>query len=714
MSNLHVAPAPPRSGRIRSGRIRSAVVGAFMLALCLTLAGGTRVPASDSPAFLIAGMDQIPSPPRGTSWAPAPLDTGGLRLVAGADRQRFVLHTAGGERTFLPGVNLGETTPGHAPGEKTISAAQYRAWFAAMSWLGIRVVRIYTVHPPVFYQQLATHNEENPDRPLYLMQGVELPDESYIPKGNLFDKSVTSSFQRALKDAAQAVAGRLSLSGARWDADVTPWLAGWLVGAELDPQAATGTDRRNAEAKAVSGKYFRSTGDATPTERWLAARMNDLAGHVAELGLTQPIAFVNWPTTDPLRHPAEPLRQEDLYQLDANHVLPTADWPAGTFAGYHAYPFYPDFLRHEPALVSSGDPYAAYLRALRKHHETMPTLVTEFGVPSSIGSAHNGPLGRSQGDHSEQEAMRINAELLRMMADEDLSGGFLFAWADEWYRYSWNTIGHADGSRLRFWHDAMTNEQHFGVLAMDATGRSSAEQYLLDTDEAWPARRATARTDEAYLHLDIELAGSPPGSLLVGFDVLPGLTGTPMAGSGDRRPDAVFALNLVGHTGQAYLRNQLDPLVLDADVAASVRGPAPDGWKPFELLLNRPLTVPSTGAKLAVELQNAGQLRYGEPADDSRALWHSDGDRLTIRVPWAMLGFADPSSHRVAVPKKTGDRWALTTEVAPGVRVSVTASGTDQSLGQVTWDNWSRPGYTERLKYGAEQFRDASLSVTAG
>jgi hypothetical protein len=580
-----------------------------------------------------------------------------------------------------------------------------------MSWLGIRVVRIYSIHPPAFYQQLAAHNQDSPERPLYLMQGVELPDESYIPKGNLFDKAVTSAFQRELSDATKAVTGKLSRAGSRWDADVTPWLTGWLIGAELDPQAAVGSDRRNDGAKAVNGKYFRSTGDASPTERWLAARMDELAGHLAEQRLTQPIAFVNWPTTDPLTHRDEPLRSEDLYQLDANHVLPTAAWPAGTFAGYHAYPFHPDFLRHEPALVNSGDPYAAYLGALRRHHETMPTLVTEFGVPSSIGSAHNGALGRNQGGHSEQEAMRIDAELLRMMAGEGLAGGFLFAWADEWYRYSWNTVGHLDGSRLRYWHDALTNEQHFGVLAMDAAGGSDAEQYLLDTDEAWPAKRATARTDEAYLHLDLELAGSPPGSLLVGFDVLPGLTGAPMAGSGDRRPDAVFALNLVGHTGQAYLRNQLDPLVLDASVPTSARGPAPEGWRPYELLLNRPLTIPSTGAKLAVELQNAGQLYYGEPADDSRALWHSDGDRLTIRVPWAMLGFADPSTHRVAVPKKTGGRVTLTTQVVPGVQVSLTASGTDQALGQVTWENWNRPGYTERLKSGAEQLRDATLSV---
>ena len=51
----------------------------------------------------------------------------------------------------------------------------------------------------------------------------------------------------------------------------------------------------------------------------------------------------------------------------------------------------------------------------------MPLLVTEFGVPSSLGSAHHGPLGRDQGDHTEQEAMRMDADLMRMIQDQGLA-----------------------------------------------------------------------------------------------------------------------------------------------------------------------------------------------------------------------------------------------------------------------------------------------------
>ena len=713
---LHLVTAPRRP---RFGRVKALLIGVVTLAMCLFLAGGAARPQLHSAAFAIPGMTGIGSPLTGRSWAPAPHQAGGLDVLATSGRGRFALHTAAEDVTFLPGVNLGSTTPGHQPGELSVSAGQYRTWFAAMTWLGLRVLRIYTIHPPDFYTELVRHNRAHPDRPLYLMQGVYPPDESYVAKDDLYDRAVTTAFQRELRDADRAVRGALTRAptpgraAGTWTADVTPWLAGWIIGAELDPMATARSDARNADAPAVRGRYFRSTARATPAERWLAARMEELAGFQAAAGLSRPIAFVNWPTTDPLRHPEEPLPEEDRLQLDANHVTATAKWPAGTFASYHAYPYYPNFQRYEPGLLAHRyagrpDPYAGYLAALRRHHGDLPTLVTEFGVPSAIGSAHSSPLGRSQGDHSEREALRIDAELLRLIRDEGLAGGFLFAWTDEWFKVTWNTARHQDPARRQLWHDQLTNEQHFGLIAMDATGQpDAATQFLLDDERGWPARRVTARVDEAYVRLRIKLGSPAPSALTLGFDVLPGITGPPAPGTTNRAADAAFFLDPVARTGQAYLRTELDPLPLDVKVPVAARGPAAIGWQRFELLVDRAQTVPGTGEKVPVELQNAGLLRYGSPDGDSRALWERDGDDLVVRVPWAMLGFADPSRHMVGVP--AGGKLELRS--APGIGVTVSSTGTDQAAGPVTWVNWNRPYYAERLKQGAEQFRDAALET---
>jgi hypothetical protein len=144
------------------------------------------------------------------------------------------------------------------------------------------------------------------------------------------------------------------------------------------------------------------------------------------------------------------------------------------------------------------DPYAGYLAELRRHHGQIPVMITEFGVPSSIGSAHEGPLGCDQGAHTEQEAMTIDADLLRVIRRERLAGAFLFSWADEWFKFTWNTLPRqqAVADRRQLWHDPWTNEQWFGLVATDAVlpyparrvvqeSRHGIREIRLATDPSW-------------------------------------------------------------------------------------------------------------------------------------------------------------------------------------------------------------------------------------
>jgi hypothetical protein len=702
------SPAGPLSARARLAGLLLAVLAVA----CLGAAG--RFEPVAAPANRIEGLAGVPAPPPGRSWAPAAIEVDGLRTLASADATGFTLRTAGGPATFLPGVNLGSTKPGHQPGELPATAEDYRDWFAAMSWLGIRVVRVYTIHPPSFYTELVRHNETHPDRPLYLVQGVYLPDESYVDKRNLYDHGVTSAFSLELRDAVAAAHGRLSRDHAPgrahgvWTADASPWLAAWIVGVEWDPSAAAGTDAANPSAPAVTGRFFRSTVDASPTERWIAARLEELATAQSRHGRSMPIAFTNWPTTDPLRHPEEPLEEEDLVGVDANHVMSTHAWPGGTFASYHAYPYYPDFQRHEPALqnfVHNGrkDPYAGYLDALRRHHEAagLPVLISEFGVPSAIGLAHYGTLGRHQGRHSEAEAMRMDAEMLQLIQDLGLAGGFVFSWADEWFKFTWNTISHQHpAERRQLWHDPLTNEQHFGLVATDPTGAVNPDPVALG--------EVAARIDEAYMHL--RFPARDAARVTIGFDTIGGTAAAP-PGAAQARADAAYVLDLAARTGQSWIRADLDPVPLDYAGAAPA---APDGWSRYRLNTNRDLVVPSTGEKLPAEFVDVGVLRYGRwdprsPGSDSRALWHLDGSDVVVRVPWALAGFADPSSKAVLVPQ---GREPTTVEV-DGVGLVISRDGVDRYAGRLTWQNWQRVGFAERLKTGAGAVRDAMVRTAA-
>lgn len=80
---------------------------------------------------------------------------------------------------------------------------------------------------------------------------------------------------------------------------------------------------------------------------------------------------------------------------------------------------------------------------------------------------------------------------------------------------------------------------------------------------AAPATRVTAWTDPSYIHLGIRFARRPAGRVTVGLDTIAAVTGQPPPGSTDRRADFALVLNPARETGQAWVRDQLNPDQLD-------------------------------------------------------------------------------------------------------------------------------------------------------
>lgn len=654
----------------------------------------------------------------GRSWAPREQRVGDLRRIASTEGDRLLLSTAGGVADFVPGVNVGATVPGHYPGELAVPRTEYRRWFRDIAALGLRSVRIYTIHPPAFYDELAAFNRAHADGPLYLVQGVYLSDDDYVREGDLFAPAVEAAFRSELTDASRAVHGELDrparpgAASGRWRADVSGWVLAYVVGSELDPATVVASDQRNAARPAVSGAYFTSRPGATPTERWLAGMLDHLATEEAGRGWTMPLAFVNWPTTDPLRHPEEPRPSEDLVGIDANNLAPTPAWPGGYFAAYHAYPNYPDFLRYEPGLNAHRyrgrpDPYAGYLAALKAHHAAIPVVIAEFGVPSSVGSAHRGALGRDQGGHAEHDAMQMDADMLTMIKDLGLAGGFVFEWQDEWFKQAWNTKDRQQpADRRALWHDAWTNEQHYGLQAVEAAGRGPLRYLYRGTGAV---REVTATHDATYIHVRVRLAdAAAAGStdLALGFDVVPG-DGDGLPGHPGVPPTADYALSISpAGPAQLWVRAANDP-------EAAVAGGGASGWNPVRLLLNGSSEAKGRRPAIAIEHQDVGRLVSGSfdhdsSAFDSRAAWRVEGAEVELRLPWAAVGMSDPSSRHALVLAPTG---ALGAVAVPGIGISVVAAGAPAVGADYGWEPWDTVEWKARPKAGLDRFAAAVRAV---
>ena len=572
---------------------------------------------------------------------------GGLMLPARVQGQTV----AAGDKTgfsalFWSGVNLGSTVPGRQPGEVAATRADYDRWLAGIGDLGARVIRIYTILRPAFYDALDAYNEGHSDRPLFFIQGVWIPEEEFLAKGNAYDPSVTKGFTSEIDDAVAVVHGDATIperpghASGSYGSDVARWLLAFSIGVEWDPHAVASTDKLNAGKPAFMGRYFTAHADATPMESWIASMLDHTATRDAARGWSRPLTFMNWLTLDPLEHRQwEPLPSENLASVDATHIAATKAWPGGFFASYHVYPYYPDFLSLTPSYqsykrASDGeiDPYAGYLHALRAYHGKQAVMITEFGVPSSLGIAHNGPLGRSQGDHSETEALEMNARMLEDIEEEGCAGGVLFEWVDEWFKFTWNTVDlELPSDRRQLWRNDLTNEEFFGVIATDP---GTSPVVVLDgQDDEWETndsqviaasrgavREVRAVKDEQYLYLRLRLDEEESWReqpVTVGLDVRPGANGG-LPGHEDVFSEADVAVVVGPDRAELLQAAWWEPTriryglgfgYIDVDAAEMKQGSGT--WVHPLQILNRPYTVPATGAEHPVELQDLGDLPIG-------------------------------------------------------------------------------------------------------
>jgi hypothetical protein len=678
------------------------------------------------------------------SFAGQPAAQDGLQLPARVNGPGLELSTpAGFQRRFWPGVNLGSTTPGHQPGEVAATRREYDRWIAGMGDLGVRVVRIYTILRPDFYAALADYNAKHPAAPVYFMQGIWVPgEEDWYAGGDAYAPAVTDTFRAEIEDAVAVVHGQANLpqrpghAGGQYRADVSRWLLAWSPGIEWDPNAVKATDEKNAGRPPYEGRYIDASDNASPMESWIASMLDHVATLDARYGWSRPMTFTNWLTVDPLGHPEEPLAQEDLVSVDATHLSATAAWPGGFFASYHAYPYYPDFLRLQPNYLSYArardgklDPYAGYLNELRRHHGGQAVMITEFGVPTGNGVAHLGPLGRDQGDHSEQEVGQMDADLLRDIADEGYAGGVLFEWTDEWFKNTWNTQDtDFPRDRRQLWRNVLTNEEQFGVVAAEP-GRKPA--VVLDgRDREWrhnksrklvsasrgPVREIRAVADAAYLHLLVR-SDARRRPLTIGFDVQPG-SNKGLPGTRGAFPQADVAVTLGrGRSATIAQAAWTDPLLNQyglglhmIPVDADQLKPGSGVWTRPTLILNRAYTVPSTGERKPVETKDLGTLPWGtgDPSArgfDVRTLVAGTGSVVELRIPWALLGFSDPSSRSVFVAHPDGTFSSRTVK-----RIQIAAATPGQKLVRARafpLKSWNSVQWHERRKAGWPTLRSA-------
>jgi len=389
---------------------------------------------------------------------------------------------------FIRGLNLGTGSAGHFPGEFAITKADYRRWLQFARGIHANAIRVYALHPPDFYQALKEENEAHPKEPLWLFQEVwtELPEQN-----DFWDPAFTRGFESEIKTSIDAIHGRALVpprpghASGRYAADVSPYVAGWLLGREWEPYAVRITQQKHPDVTSFRGAFF-SVEHGTSMECWLGRELDLAASYEAgRYGLSRPVSFVNWPTLDVMRHPTETEpggkeaeHDEDAFSVDPGKIRPTRgpsplNRTLGYFANYHVYPYYPDFISLDPGYSAHRDKhglcnYAGYLADLKAHTRGIPLLIGEFGVPTSRGIAHLQRQGIHHGGMSEEEQGRHDVRLIEDIQETDCAGALLFALFDEWFKVNWLVMREEQPrDRDPLWHNLLDPEESYGLIGFD-------------------------------------------------------------------------------------------------------------------------------------------------------------------------------------------------------------------------------------------------------
>ncbi|MEP6571932.1 MAG: hypothetical protein ABJD11_04525 [Gemmatimonadota bacterium] len=659
-----------------------------------------------------------------------------LQLSARTHGERFEVRASVNWSPFyVRGVNLGVTLPGKFPSEFPQDSSIYAGWLDTIATMHANTVRVYTILPPAFYRALRAWNLSHSDQALWLIHGVwtELP-----PEHDFDDPAWKRDFREEMDRVVNLIHGNAKIAprpghaSGRYDADVSRWVLGFIIGREWEPFAVKAFDARHPGTVAFAGRYLNMP-HGSAMDRWMAEQCDFMVTReVLKYNSMRPVAYTNWPTLDPLHHPTESdAHQEadwrrrvgralpgpgaeyenDAVGLDAALVHPTRLNAAGWFASYHAYPYYPDFMLYDGTYAAARSSegrsnYFGYLSELQRHHAGMPLLISEYGVPSSRGVAHLQPQGWNHGGHDEVEMAGIDARLTREIRESGAAGGVIFALLDEWFKKNWIVLDYEiPQENTRQWHNTMDAEQNYGIFGIYA-GVKGKSPVLGGDASRWSGltqigsgsgpqpgspRSIRLGNDESYLYLAVELHGLEKHE----FDW-------------DSFAVRVLIDSYRRDLGQFTVPDGLATSDVGFEFLADFHGPksaelriTPD-YNPYagaDAIVNgddfghfghRPITSVArtdgrfdtlfvitnrsrfarNGRFIPASGYDRGRLRYGTADQSSLSDWYYDrtAGLLEVRIPWGLLNVSDPSTGTLLFDRE--QRGAIGTATSDGMRVA--------------------------------------------
>jgi len=625
----------------------------------------------------------------------------------------------------LRGVEINPSIPGNTAWEFGTNTEDYLRWFGYIDEMGANTLYISNIMNPDFYNALYQFNTTN-DRPLFLFQGID---------GRNYNE-LTSAF----REVTDIIHGRrinfLGRTGLEiFFSDISPWVVGFLVGAEWDPDMITFMNHFDPSMPdSFEGEFFSSAEGASRFEVMLAQVMDSVTSYeTRRYKVQRPIGFISSPFVDFLEYEEAYAAQLRKYvQLDPENILPSQSMTAGIFAAYRLFYFTDDFTNYitfsqQEALAPILEDldrsciFNGYLDLLARYH-TMPVIAAGFGFSSS-----RAPYVMDRLPINERQQGESLATTITQLEERNWAGSIISTWQDQWEGRTWNTASFSYPRRNQHWHNLQSVAQGYGLMGFEP-GADARPVSIDGSTAGWDDSHLVHQYNGISIYSQYSPQGlyllihgnevNPQNTLYLPIDVTP-RSGTSTFGElkFDRPSD--FLLILSGEHQSRLLVNRryhatyqrfyeemtgINPFTI-----------VPPRWDsefvPLTIAMQNTLVIDAyTFAWLTDEARELRRLRswdtgilthgIGDPTSDnfnSLADFSFGENLVEIRLPWALLNFFDPSVMQVH--DDYFDRFGVEGLSIQEIYIGVATDGGEVLMSPIPLHGWrNNVQFHERLK----------------
>lgn len=582
-------------------------------------------------------------------------DKTGFRMVRGREETPFI----------FKGTELAEVYPD----------GNYEAYLGILSEIrnaGANCVRVHELMPPEFYRALKDLNKSGSI--LLLIQGVELPEKVFNDMSDMVSGGLVDKFGTVSRLTVDAVHGNKSTLG--YKTNVSNYIAAYILGEKWNSDLAIYTNYLyDNRLDNYNGKYVIPWESANASTKLIAQAMDNLYEYeTKKYSMQHPVGIGNNQRTDCMPHTSDWAVgvNENLTAIQTASLSPGRYAKAGIFAAYRIETGVMQNLSFDPNFITFVDgngvrnPLEGYMKAIVENHYYMSVMLGGSCVSAARGcSGIDEILGFDRGGIGEAAQAEALSFIYNSAIEAGMCGGCIGCWSDDQYATADNNDIFTEHNGN--WIDVQDSEAALGISAIEPDSIFCPDGDRTEWKNVEPVIKkdgfiVKAGLDAAYLHLCVRIPqyNSVTDVVYIPFDIAPFL-GTKECDNQqlDFSHPVEFLLTINGSRRARLVVQEYYSIVqnLYDEIGKKqfwfTEAPERDSayFIPVYQFVREKLS-PADASDIEPVYNETGVLKYGNAnpesdSYDSLACYCIKGNYIELRIPWALLNFADPSDGSI-------------------------------------------------------------------